>query len=57
MVGYWLHEGVGKQEIGGVDGQTDVTGHAKRRQCNIYRTKNERQNTNASAKKIKKGAT
>jgi len=30
MVGYWLHEGVGKQEIGGVDGQTDVTGKHKR---------------------------
>jgi len=29
MVGYWLHEGVGKQEIGGVDGQTDVGSHAK----------------------------
>jgi len=25
MVGYWLHEGVGKQEIGGVDGQTAVS--------------------------------
>jgi len=29
MVGYWLHEGVGKQEIGGVDGQTAVTGNPK----------------------------
>jgi len=28
MDGYWLREGVGKQEIGGVDGQTDVSGDA-----------------------------
>jgi len=32
MVGYWLREGVGKQEIGGVDGQTDVMGKANRPQ-------------------------
>jgi len=28
MDGFRLREGVGKQEIGGVDGQTDVSGDA-----------------------------
>jgi len=32
MVGYWLHEGVGKQEIGVVDGLTDVMRNLKNRQ-------------------------
>jgi len=31
MVGFRLREGVGKQEIGGVDGQTAVSGNCKNR--------------------------
>ena len=39
MVGYWLHEGVGKQEIGGVDRQTDVSGDHDNKQFEYLITK------------------